>query len=69
MWPVVILHNPEKQTIIFEAIDECSRLFHYFRSEFNVSSIFVCCDLNVQVTGDVEGITGPHVHTSPYFFS
>ena len=30
-----------------------------------MSSIFLCCDLNVQVTGDVEGITGPHVHTSP----
>ena len=39
--------------------------FFIFRSEFNVSSIFVCCDLNVQVTGDVEGITGPHVHASP----
>ena len=30
-----------------------------------MSSIFLCCDLNVQVTGDVEGITGPHVHASP----
>ena len=30
-----------------------------------MSSIFLCCDLNVQVTGDVEGITGPHVHISP----
>ena len=30
-----------------------------------MTSILLCCDSNVQVTGDVEGITGPHVHASP----
>ena len=32
-----------------------------------MTSIFLCCDLNVQVTGEVEGITGSHVHASPIY--
>ena len=30
-----------------------------------MTSLFMCCDLNVQVTGEVDGITGPHVHAFP----
>ena len=49
----------------FACLSECDEVLTHMREQYNVTSLVLLCDLNVQLSGEVEDVTGDVVHKMP----
>ena len=50
---------------LFACLSECRRMCSYMRVSLNVDCLFLLCDLNLQLSAGIAGITGDHIHKLP----
>ena len=63
-------HENRPDVEFFDRLDECARMCTYLRSNNvnnnkGVKHLFLSCDLNLQLSANVEGITGGEIHALP----